>query len=126
MAIKMLHTCIRVTNLEKSIQFYKDVLGLVVTREIDHMDKGFKLVYLSSCKGEYEIELTFNEGTTSYEIGNGFSHVAIGVDDLEKSYENHKSRGYDVTNLSSLSGNVPSFYFIKDPDGYMVEIIRNK
>ncbi len=126
MAVKMLHTCIRVKDLDASIKFYKDVLGLKVTKEYDHSENGFKLVYLSDKTGSYELELTYNIGTLSYEIGNGFSHVAIGVDDLESSHKEHESLGFEVTNLKGLPGNKPNYYFIKDPDGYMVEVIRNK
>ncbi len=126
MAVKMLHTCIRVKDLDASIKFYQDALGLVVTKEYDHSDHGFKLVYLSDETGYYELELTYNIGSEGYELGNGFSHVAIGVDDLEASHANHESMGFEVTAMKGLPGTKPNYYFVKDPDGYMVEVIRNK
>lgn len=126
MAVKMLHTCIRVVDLEKSIKFYSEVIGLKLTREIDHLDRGFKIVYLSDEFNHYELELTYNVGVESYEIGNGYSHIAIGVDDLESSHEAHKKMGYEVTDMKGLPGTPPTFYFIEDPDGYKVEVIRNK
>lgn len=126
MAIKMLHTCIRVKDLEKSLKFYEDALGLIVTRKKDFPDHKFTLVYLSSEIGGYEIELTYNYDVENpYEVGNGFSHTAIGVDKLEDFREKHIALGYEVTALKGLPGQAPRYYFVTDPDGYKVEIIRN-
>jgi lactoylglutathione lyase len=126
MDVKMLHVCLRVGNLDASIKFYQDVLGLVETRRNDKTEHGFILVYLSDKVGGYELELTYNIGTDSYIVGDGFSHIAIGVDDLEASHENHSKLEYEVTPLKGLPGNQPNYYFITDPDGYKVEVIRNK
>ncbi|MFV0440535.1 MAG: VOC family protein [Lachnospirales bacterium] len=122
--VKMLHTCIRVKDLEKSLAFYKD-LGLNETLRKDHTQNGFVIVYVSSQPGAYEIELTYNIGSEGYEIGNGFSHVAIGVDDLEAEQKRLIDLGYEVGDLKGLPGNLPNYFFISDPDGYKVEIIRN-
>ena len=126
MEVKMLHVCLRVGNLDESIKFYQDVLGLVETRRNDKTEHGFILVYLSDQLGGYELELTYNIGTDSYVIGDGFSHIAIGVDDLEATHATHSQLDYDVTPLKGLPGNQPNYYFITDPDGYKVEVIRNK
>ncbi len=123
---KMLHACIRVKDLEKSLQFYTEVIGLIETRRYDYLDRGFMLVYLSDCPGGYEIELTYNVDSRGYEIGNGFSHFAIGVDNFEETYQAHKKAGYEVTEPKSLNGDKPTLYFVTDPDGYKVEIIRTK
>lgn len=126
MAVKMLHTCIRVKNLEESMKFYRDALGLVETSRKDFPEYKFTLVYLSSHVGGYEIELTYNyDPEKPYDLGNGFSHTAIGVDDLEAERERHMSLGYKVTDLKGLPGEAPRYYFVVDPDGYMVEVIRN-
>lgn len=126
MAVKMLHTCIRVMNLEESLKFYRDALGLVETRRKDFPENKFTLVYLSDKPNGYEIELTYNyDPEKPYEIGNGFSHTAIGVSDLEGMREKHKSLGYEVTDLKGLPGEKPRYYFVTDPDGYKVEVIRN-
>ena len=118
MSVKMLHTCIRVKDLEKSLEFYKDALGLIETRRI---------VYLSNEEGGYEIELTYNyDQEVSYELGNGFSHTAIGVLDIEKEREKHIALGYEVTDLKGLPGRPADYYFVTDPDGYKVEVIRTK
>lgn len=125
MATKMLHTCIRVMDLEKSLKFYRDALGLVETRRKDFPEHKFTLVYLSDKIDGYEIELTYNYDTeTPYEIGNGFSHTAVGVEDLEAEREKHIALGYEVTPLKGLPGEAPKYYFVTDPDGYKVEVIR--
>lgn len=123
--LKMLHTCIRVKDLDESLKFYKS-LGLVETRRKDHSEKGFVLVYLSTEIGQYEIELTYNIGSDAYDIGNGFSHTAIGVDDLEAEHKRLSDLGYKVGALRSLTGGPSNYFFVTDPDGYMVEVIRNK
>lgn len=126
MSIKMLHTCVRVKDLEASLKFYRDALGLVETRRKDFPEYKFTLVYLSNEPGGYEIELTYNYDVEKpYEIGNGFSHIAIGVDNLEEEREKHKESGYEVTDLKGLPGEPPKYYFVTDPDGYKVEVLRN-
>lgn len=125
MNYKMLHTCIRVMDLEKSLKFYQEALGLVETRRKDFPEDKFTLVFLSDEDKNYEMELTYNYNPDKpYEIGNGFSHIAVSVEDLEASRERHKEMGYKVTKLMGLSGEKPRFYFVTDPDGYDVEVIR--
>lgn len=126
MATKMLHTCIRVMNLEKSLEFYKNALGLVETRRKDFPEHKFTLVYLSDAPGGYEIELTYNyDPEKPYDLGNGFSHVAVGADDIVSLREKHMEMGYEVTDLKGLPGEPPRYYFVTDPDGYKVEVIVN-
>lgn len=122
---KMLHTCIRVMDLEKSLNFYKNAIGLVETRRKDYPEDEFTLVYLSDEDGKYELELTYNYNPEEpYIIGNGYSHLAVSCDDLEASRQKHLEMGYEVTELMGLPGSPPRYYFITDPDGYEVEIIR--
>lgn len=126
MTVKMLHTCIRVMNLEKSLEFYKNGLGLIETRRKDFPEYKFTLVYLSNEEGGYEIELTYNYNPEKpYELGNGFSHIAIGADDIVALREKHIEMGYEVTDLKGLPGEKPRYYFVTDPDGYKVEVIIN-
>lgn len=125
MNFRSLHTCIRVYNLDKSIDFYTKALGLKVTNKKDYPEDKFTLVYLGDSESDHEIELTYNYGHDPYELGNGYSHIAYEVDDLEKAHEEHKKMGYKVTDLWGLSDSKnPKFYFITDPDGYDIEIIR--
>lgn len=125
MDYKMLHTCIRVADLEKSLKFYTEAIGLRETRRKDVPEDKFTLVYLSDASGNYELELTYNYNPEKpYEMGNGFSHTAVSVVDLEGSREKHIEMGYEVTELMGLRGEQPRFYFVTDPDGYDVEVIR--
>lgn len=125
MNYKMLHTCIRVMDLEKSLKFYQEALGLLEKRRKDFPEHKFTLVFLSDASGEYELELTYNYNPEKpYEIGNGFSHIAVTVNDLEGSREKHKEMGYKATELMGLPGSPPRYYFVTDPDGYDVEVIR--
>lgn len=123
--MKMLHTCIRVMDLEKSLKFYKEALGLVETSRKDFPEHEFSLVYLSDESGIYELELTYNYNPEKpYELGNGFSHIAVAAEDLEAARDKHIEMGYEVTPLKGLPGEQPHYYFVTDPDGYKVEVIR--
>lgn len=125
MSVKMLHTCIRVKNLEESLKFYSEALGLIETRRKEYPEHKFSLVYLSNEMGGYEVELTYNYDVEKpYDLGNGFSHIAIGVEDLEGMREKHIALGYKVTPLKGLPGSTPHYYFVTDPDGYQIEVIR--
>lgn len=124
---KMLHTCFRVMDLEASLKFYKEALGLLESRRKDFPEHEFTLVFLTDEAKTHEIELTYNYNPEKpYVIGNGFSHLALGVDDLEASREKMIELGYEVTKMMGLPGSPPAYYFVTDPDGYEVEIIRNK
>ncbi|GLI55307.1 lactoylglutathione lyase [Propionigenium maris DSM 9537] len=125
MKYKLEHACIRVMDLEKSLEFYRGALGLEEVRRKDFPEWKFTLVYLSDEDRNFEIELTYNyDPEKPYELGNGFSHFALTVVDLEGSHSAHKEAGYTVTDLKGLPGEKPMYYFVTDPDGYMIEIIR--
>ena len=122
--MKMAHTCYRVKDLEASIKFYDEALGFKEKRRLDFPENGFTLVYLALPSSEHELELTYNYGHLGYELGNGYGHIALSTDDLEGSHAKHKAAGYDVSELIGLTGTNISFYFIKDPDGYQIEVMR--
>ena len=125
MKYKLVHTCIRIMDLEKSLQFYTKGLGLVETRRKDFKEHKFTLVYVTDELRNFELELTYNYDTkVPYELGNGYSHLALVVEDLRASYNKHKEMGYTVTDIKGLPGDPDKFYFVKDPDGYSIEIIR--
>lgn len=125
MNYKIVHTCIRVMDLEKSLEFYEKALNFKESKRKDFPEAKFTLVFLSDGISNHEIELTYNyDQKEPYDIGNGYSHLAVVVDDLEKSYEEHMKNGFKVSKLSGLPGSEPKFYFITDPDGYSIEIIR--
>lgn len=121
----MLHTCLRVKDLEESLKFYKDALGFEEVSRKDFPEHKFTIVYLSDESKFHELELTYNYDTKEpYNIGNGFSHIAVGVKDLKKSHTEHSERGYEVTDMKALPNNSVEFYFVTDPDGYKVEVIQ--
>ncbi len=124
MNYKLLHLCLRVGNLEESLKFYTEAIGLKISEKKDFPEHKFTLVYLTDENGHFELELTYNYDTDSYEVGNGYSHFAVTVDDLEGSRDKHMEMGYEVTKLSGLPGEQPRYYFVTDPDGYRVEVIR--
>lgn len=123
--MKMLHTCIRVMDLEKSLKFYTEALGLIETRRMEFPEHEFSLVYLSDESGIYELELTYNFNPEKpYDLGNGFSHIAVAAEDIVAAREKHIAMGYEVTPLKGLPGQEPHYYFVTDPDGYKVEVIK--
>lgn len=123
----MLHLCIRVMDLEKSLKFYKEAIGLIETRRKDDPVNKFTLVYLSDKEDGYELELTYNyDQEEPYTIGNGFSHTAVETDNLEESRKRHEDMGYEVTDIKGLSNSSTRYYFVTDPDGYRVEVIQAK
>ncbi|MGM0602909.1 MAG: lactoylglutathione lyase [Bacillota bacterium] len=119
-----IHSCIRVMDLEKSINFYKGAFNFKEAKRKDFPEDEFTLVYLTDYEENFELELTYNyDQEEPYIIGNGYSHIAVSVDDLEASHREHREKGYEVGELRSLSEGSNGYYFITDPDGYRVEVI---
>jgi len=125
MSYQMIHSCLRVMNLEKSEQFYQEALGFAVVRRKDFPEHKFRLSYLCSPGSDFELELTWNQDQTEpYELGNGYSHLAVGVVDLEASHKKHEEMGLAPKPLKGLPGQGARFYFLADPDGYLVEVVK--
>jgi lactoylglutathione lyase len=125
MDYQMIHSCIRVMHLEESEQFYQQAFGFEIARRMDFPEHKFTLSYLRAPGGTFELELTWNHDQTQpYELGNGYSHLAVGVKDLEGSHQRHQEMGLSPKPLKGLPGSPPKFYFIADPDGYLVEVVR--
>ena len=123
MAQTLLHACLRVHDLEASKKFYTGLFDFEVVRERDYPDAKFTLSFLKVPGSDFEIELTYNYDSEPYEVGNGFSHLALGVDDLDAVYEACKVSGYEVSEMKALSN---PYFFITDPDGYRLEVMANK
>lgn len=122
--MKMIHTCVRVKDLEASLAFYQQAFGFEEDRRRDFPEAKFTLVYLKLPKDDYELELTYNyDQETPYDLGNGYGHIAIGINNLEELHQQHVEAGFDVTDLKGLPGTNPFYYFITDPDGYKIEVI---
>ena len=122
----MAHTCVRVKDLEASLAFYKAAFDYEEIKRRDFPKYEFTLVYLKFPGDSHELELTYNYGHEAYDLGNGYGHIAIATDDLEGLHAKHKAAGFEITDLKGLPGTPPGFYFITDPDGYKVEVIREK
>ena len=123
--MKFVHTCYRVKNLEESVKFYKNAFDFEEKRRVDFPEHKFTLVYLALPGDTNELELTYNYDHPEYELGNGYGHIAIAVADLEGLHAKHKEAGYEVTKLMGLPKTPPGYYFIVDPDGYKIEVIRS-
>ncbi|MCE0492970.1 lactoylglutathione lyase [Vibrio salinus] len=126
---RILHTMLRVGDLDRSITFYTDVMGMKLLRKSDNSEYKYTLAFLGYAEESEStvIELTYNWGTSEYEMGNAYGHIAIGVDDLVKTCEHAKSVGGIVTREPGpVKGGTTNIAFIKDPDGYMIELIENK
>ncbi len=124
--MQYLHTMIRVGNLEKSIEFYQDILGLTLHRKTDYPDGKFTLAFLGAGgNSEPFLELTHNWETSSYEKGNAFGHVAFGVKDIYGTCEKIQSQGGKVTRPPGPMKHGKSVIaFVEDPDGYKIELIE--
>lgn len=126
--MKILHTMIRVVDLDRSIAFYTQVLGMRLLSRKDYPGGRFTLAFVGYGEdGEApSIELTHNWDTASYELGNGFGHIALGVDDAYAMCATIKARGGKVTREAGpMQHGTTVIAFAEDPDGYKIELIQN-
>lgn len=125
--MKYLHTMIRVNNLEQSVEFYTKALGMNLISKSDYPDGEFTLVFLSYGKTKDDpcIELTYNYGKHSYELGNAFGHLAFGTEDIKSTCEKVKAMGYKVVREPGpMKHGTTVIAFIEDPNGYKIELIE--
>ncbi|MDV6340908.1 lactoylglutathione lyase [Nitrosomonas sp. Is24] len=127
--MRILHTMLRVGNLDKSLAFYTQVLGMKLLRRKDYPDGKFTLAfvgYQDEASGTV-LELTHNWDTPSYNLGDGFGHIAVEVDDAYQACENTKKMGGKVTREAGpMKHGTTVIAFIEDPDGYKIEFIQKK
>lgn len=127
--MRILHTMLRVGDLKQSIDFYTNVLGMRVLRQKDYPDGKFTLAFVGY-GNESEaavLELTHNWDTSQYEIGTGYGHVAVEVDDAYKACEEVRKRGGKVTREAGpMKHGTTVIAFVEDPDGYKIEFIQKK
>ena len=125
--MRVLHTMLRVGNLERSIAFYTDVLGMQVLRREDYPEGKFTLAFVGYQpeKDGAVLELTYNYGVENYDMGTAFGHVAIEVDDAYRACELVKQKGGKVLREAGpmLHGSTV-IAFVADPDGYKIEFIQ--
>ena len=124
--MRMLHTMLRVGDLDKSIAFYAEVLGMTELRRKDYPDGEFTLAFMGygDEKENTVLELTHNWGTSSYDLGTAYGHIAIEVDDVYEACEKMKQTGGKVIrDAGPMNAGKTIIAFLEDPDGYQIELI---
>lgn len=125
--MRILHTMLRVGDLERSLEFYTEVLGMKVLRRKDYPDGKFTLAFVGYGDEDKEavLELTHNWGVDKYELGNAYGHIALQVDDAYRACEEVKKRGGKVTREAGpMKHGTTVIAFVEDPDGYKIEFIQ--
>lgn len=127
--MRILHTMLRVGNLERSIKFYTEILGMQLLRMRENEQYKYTLAFLgygNESEGAV-LELTYNWGVEQYDIGTAYGHIAIGVDDIYATVEAVRNAGGKVTReAGAVLGGTTVIAFVEDPDGYKIEFIENK
>ena len=124
--MRLLHTMIRVGDLDRSIAFYTDVLGMRLLRRRDYPQGEFTLAFVGYGEEDQNavIELTYNWGTDRYELGTGFGHLAIEVDDVYRAAERIRAQGGKILREPGpMNAGTSVIAFVEDPDGYAIELI---
>lgn len=126
--MKYLHTMIRVNHLDESIKFYTEALGMNLISKEDYPDGEFTLAFLSYGKTKQDpcIELTYNFGKHSYNLGDAFGHIALGTEDIKGACEKVRAMGYKVVREPGpMKHGKTVIAFIEDPNGYKIELIQH-
>lgn len=127
--MRILHTMLRVGDLQRSIDFYTKVLGMTLLRTTDRPEQKYTLAFVGYGKNpdHAELELTYNYGVDKYEIGTAFGHIAIAVDDVRRTCEAVKALGGTVTREAGpVKGGSTVIAFVQDPDMYKIELIERE
>lgn len=127
---QILHTMIRVANLETSIDFYTRVLGMKLLRTSENPEYRYSLAFVGygeEASGSAVIELTWNWDTDSYDLGTGFGHIALGMADIYRACDDIAAAGGKITRAPGpVAGGTTEIAFVQDPDGYKIELIQMK
>ena len=127
--MRFLHTMLRVGNLERSIEFYTQVLGMTLIRRSENPEYKYSLAFVGygSNPEHAELELTYNHGVDKYEMGTAYGHIALGVPDAYAACDKIKAAGGKVTREAGpVKGGSTVIAFVTDPDGYKIELIERK
>ena len=127
--MRILHTMLRVGNLERSVQFYTEVLGMKLLRTTDRPEQKYTLAFVGYDAEDRSavLELTYNYGTDRYDLGSAYGHIAIEMPDVAKACAAVKARGGKVTREAGpVKGGTTVIAFVEDPDGYKIEFIQKK
>lgn len=123
---KAIHSMIRVLEEKRSVEFYQQAFALEIADRLDF--DSFTLIYLSNTENSFELELTVNKGRTdAYDLGDGYGHFALCVEDLELEHTKMKSLGFqprDIVEFNRDGSLLAKFFFITDPDGYEIEVLQ--
>ena len=125
--MRLLHTMLRVGDLQRSIDFYTHVMGMRLLRQSENPSQKYSLAFLGygSNPDHAELELTYNHGVSSYDLGTAYGHIAIGVPDAYAACDRIRAEGGAVTREAGpVKGGSTVIAFITDPDGYKVELIQ--
>jgi lactoylglutathione lyase len=125
--MRLLHTMLRVGDLQRSIDFYTKVMGMTLLRTSVNESQNYSLAFLGYGKNpeHAELELTYNHGVSSYEMGTAYGHIAIGVPDAYAACDLIRANGGAVTREAGpVKGGTTVIAFVTDPDGYKVELIQ--
>ena len=127
MTLRYLHTMVRVKDLDKSMAFFR-LLGLEETKRMENEEGRFTLVFMAPPGQEdTPVELTYNWGVDSYELGTAYGHIALEVDNAAEACERIRSNGGNVTREAGpVKGGTTVIAFVEDPDGYKIELIEEK
>jgi len=127
--MRLLHTMIRVGDLEKSINFYTEILGMKLLRQKNYPDGKFSLAFIGygNEQDNSVIELTYNWDTDNYDLGSGFGHLAIEVDDVYAAAEKIRDQGGKIIREPGpMNAGTTIIAFVEDPDGYQIELLAPK
>lgn len=127
--MRLLHTMLRVGDLQASIKFYTDILGMTLLRQQDYPDGKFTLAFLGYGDERHNtvLELTWNWDTDHYDLGNGFGHLAIEVDDVYRAAEDIRAAGGKIIREPGpMNAGTTLLAFVADPDGYEIELLQPK
>ena len=127
--MQLLHTMLRVGDLQRSIDFYTKTIGMDLLRTTDRPDQKYTLAFVGfgggNKNGEAELELTYNYGESEYDLGTAYGHIALGVDDVAETCGRIRAAGGNITREPGpVKGGNTVIAFVEDPDGYKVELIE--
>ena len=127
--MRLLHTMLRVGDLQRSIDFYTKVLGMTLLRTRDNPSQNYTLAFVGYGQNpeHAELELTYNYGVEKYDLGSAYGHIAIAIEDIYKTCNDIKKIGGNVTREPGpVKGGTTVIAFVQDPDGYKIELIERK
>jgi lactoylglutathione lyase len=127
--MKLLHTMLRVGDLQRSIDFYTQALGMRLLRTNDRPEQKYTLAFVGygegNSSGEAELELTYNYGVADYDLGSAYGHIALRVDDIGATCDSVRKAGAKISREPGpVKGGTTVIAFVEDPDGYKIELIE--